>query len=77
VRWRTHSLWMGIGVHSGVVFVKMSFAKLATHQVSLPPWVGTELQTGLIPVIVLLLALLILRRRLEYEELLPNPRRRK
>ena len=50
---RTRSLWMGIGLHAGVVFVKMGFAKFTKREAILLPWVGSELQIGLVPVAVL------------------------
>ena len=50
---RTRSLWMSIGLHAGVVFVKMSFSKLTRREGIALPWVGNELQIGLVPVAVL------------------------
>ena len=52
---RTRSLWMPIGLHAGVVFVKMGFAKFTKRDAELLPWIGTELQIGLVPVAVLAL----------------------
>ena len=52
---RTRSLWMGIGLHAGVVFVKMGFAKFTKRDAELLPWIGSELQIGLVPVAVLAL----------------------
>lgn len=77
-RLRTGALWMSIGLHAGVVFVKMGFAKMTIRDKSLDllPWIGAELQIGLVPVFVLLVGLFIVWRRMEYEELLPNPARR-
>jgi membrane protease YdiL (CAAX protease family) len=64
---RTRSLWMAIGLHAGVVFVKMSFSKFTKREWAKLPWIGEELQIGLISVAVLLitwwLARLWLRRR--------------
>lgn len=65
---RTKSLWMSIGFHAGVVFTKMSFAKFTKREEEWLPWIGKELQLGLIPVGVLLLAGLILWQVLRYEE---------
>lgn len=50
---RTRALWMSIGLHAGVVFVKMGFSKFARRDHVLLPWVGPELQIGLVPVAVL------------------------
>lgn len=72
-RLRTGALWMSIGLHAGVVFVKMGFAKFTRRDELLLPWVGRELQIGLVPVFVLLLGLFLVWRRMQYEELLPNP----
>ena len=52
---RTRSLWMAIGLHAGVVFVKMGFAKFTKRDAELLPWIGSELQIGLVPVVVLAL----------------------
>jgi membrane protease YdiL (CAAX protease family) len=52
---RTGSLWLSVGIHAGLVFVKLVFGKgTDLVQVSLP-WVGPELQIGLWPVLVLVL----------------------
>jgi membrane protease YdiL (CAAX protease family) len=56
---RTRSLWMAIGLHAGVVFVKMSFSKFTRRDLACLPWVGEELQIGLIPVFALLLGWLL------------------
>ena len=56
---RTRSLWMSIGLHAGVVFVKMSFAVLSKRRETHLPWIGKELQIGLVPVGILLLAWLV------------------
>ena len=50
---RTRSLWMAIGLHAGVVFVKMGFSKFTKRKTTLLPWIGSELQIGLVPVVVL------------------------
>lgn len=52
---RTGSLWMAIGLHAGVVFVKMTFSKFTKRQLEYPPWIGSELQIGLVPLVVLAL----------------------
>ena len=50
---RTRSLWLGIGFHAGLVFVKMSFSKFTKRADSHLPWIGEELQIGLVPVAAL------------------------
>jgi membrane protease YdiL (CAAX protease family) len=54
-RLRTRSLWMSIGLHAGVVFVKMSFSVLSKRREIHLPWIGRELQIGLVPVGILVL----------------------
>ena len=54
---RTRALWMSIGIHAGLVFIKAIFSKVATRQSEALPWVGPELQIGLVPVSLLLFAL--------------------
>jgi len=56
---RTRSLWLGIGFHAGLVFVKMSFSKFTKRQAEHLPWVGDKLEIGLVPVAALALAGLI------------------
>lgn len=53
---KTRALWMSIGFHAGVVFVKMSFSKFTKRDAEYLPWIGEELQIGLVPVAVLALA---------------------
>ncbi len=50
---RTRALWMSIGLHAGIVFVKMTFSKFSKRDDLLLPWVGPELQIGLVPVAML------------------------
>lgn len=66
-RLRTRSLWMSIGLHAGVVFVKMGFAVLSKRRDTHLPWVGRELQLGLVPVGILLLAWLVVVLYTVYE----------
>ncbi len=63
---RTRSLWLAIGLHAGVVFAKMSFSKFTKREDAHPPWIGESLELGLVPVIVLLLAWLLVRRWLRH-----------
>jgi membrane protease YdiL (CAAX protease family) len=64
---RTHALWMSIGLHIGVIFVKMGFSKFTKRQEEYLPWIGRELQIGLVPVLVLALAGLAVLLWLKYE----------
>jgi uncharacterized protein len=76
-RLRTNALWMSIGLHAGVVFAKMSFSKITKREEMLLPWIGRELQIGLVPVAVLIIAGVLVWWRLDHEELLPEPRSEK
>ncbi len=69
---RTRSLWLAIGLHAGLVFVKMSFSKLTKRDAAHLPWIGEELQIGLVPVLALLLGWLLTRLWLKYAN--PAPR---
>ena len=70
---RTRALWMSIGLHAGVVLVKMSFNVIAKFSVktnlraAFLPWVGDRFENGLVPVIALLLAWGAVRLWLAYE----------
>jgi len=70
---RTRALWMSIGLHAGVVFVKMSssvlteFAVRKKYREAYLPWVGRQFETGLAPVGVLLLAIAAVIVWLAYE----------
>jgi membrane protease YdiL (CAAX protease family) len=52
---RTQCLGMSIGLHAGIVFIKLMFTKMSIQQSQSLPWIGPELQVGLIPVGLLLL----------------------
>lgn len=52
---RTGALWMSIGLHSGLVFAKLVFEKLATRKAEVSVWVGPRLEVGLSPVVMLVL----------------------
>ncbi len=70
---RTRALWLSIGLHAGIVFVKMSFSVMAKFGVKksqrddLLPWVTDRFEAGLVPVAVLLLAWLAVVLWLKYE----------
>jgi len=64
---RTRALWMSMGLHAGVVFVKMSFAVISKRRETRLPWVGSELQIGLVPVGILILGCIAVILWLAYE----------
>ena len=78
---RTRALWLSIGLHAGVVFVKMSFSVMAKFAVKTKyrpdwlPWVGERFETGLVPVAALLLAWGAVRLWLAYENRHDTPAR--
>jgi hypothetical protein len=72
---RTRSLWMAIGLHAGIVFAKMSFSKFTKREEAYLPWVGEELQIGLVSVGVLLIAWLLARLWLRYVDASSAPAR--
>lgn len=53
---RTGTLWMATGIHAGVVYIKLIFSKMYQNQSAALPWIGSELQIGLAPIALLLLA---------------------
>ena len=53
--------------HAGVVFVKMSFAVLSKRRETHLPWIGRELQIGLVPVGILFLGWLVVVLYTVYE----------
>jgi membrane protease YdiL (CAAX protease family) len=67
-RQQTRSLWLSIGFHAGIVFVKMSFNKLTERHHQFLPWVGPELQIGLVPVAILLACGWVLWRQLQHAQ---------
>lgn len=70
---RTRALWLSIGLHAGIVFVKMSFSVMAKFAVKksrrddLLPWVTDRFEAGLVPVAALLLVWLAVVLWLKYE----------
>jgi membrane protease YdiL (CAAX protease family) len=51
---RTSSLWLGIGIHSGLVFSKMGLNKVTKRFQDLTPWFGTDITVGLGSILILL-----------------------
>jgi len=56
---KTSSLWLGIGLHAGFVFGKMSFNKLTLRRSDLSPWFGQDLTAGIGSVLILLFVWLV------------------
>lgn len=72
---RTHALWMSIGLHAGVVFVKMTFSKFTKREAEYLPWIGSKLEIGLVPVLVLAIAGILVWVYLYYEDAHPRQTR--
>jgi uncharacterized protein len=52
---RTSSLWLGIGIHSGLIFGKMGFNKVTKKIQDVTPWFGGDITVGIGSALVLLL----------------------
>jgi membrane protease YdiL (CAAX protease family) len=66
-RLKTGALWTSIGLHAGIVFVKMSFGKIANGRNTELPWSGREIQIGLVPLVALALLGVLVVLYLNYE----------
>ncbi len=64
---RTQSLYMALGLHAGWIYALRSFAKITKRTAPESFWVGEDITTGLVPVLMLLATLLavhwLLKRR--------------
>ena len=64
---RTRALWLGIGLHAGLVFAKMGFSKLTKRKIKdTMPWIGEDMIVGLGAITVLLLAWAVIATWLQY-----------
>ncbi len=63
---RTHSLWLGIGLHAGWVFCVQGLAKFAAFAPGMLPWIGADIRIGLAPLITVILTGLLCRAWLNY-----------
>ncbi len=57
---RTSSLWLGIGIHSGLIFAKMGFNKVARKLEDLTPWFSGDITIGIGSVLVMLFLWLLI-----------------
>jgi uncharacterized protein len=57
---RTHSLWLPIGIHAGLIFGKMGFSKIAKRLQDITPWFGSDLSIGIGSSMILLLLWLLI-----------------
>jgi uncharacterized protein len=51
---RTSSLWLGIGIHSGLIFGKMGLNKITKRLQDLTPWFGSDITVGIGSILILL-----------------------
>ncbi len=57
---RTSSLWLGIGIHSGLIFTKMGFNKVTKQIQDVTPWFGGDITVGIGSILILLLLWLLI-----------------
>ena len=57
---RTSSLWLGIGIHSGLIFAKMGFNKVAKKLQDLTPWFSGDITAGIGSILVMLFLWLLI-----------------
>jgi membrane protease YdiL (CAAX protease family) len=75
-RLRTDALWLSVGLAWGAVFAERGLQAFAETAKDAPPWIGADLLAGLAVLPPALLAWVYIWRRLDYEELLPDPKPR-
>jgi membrane protease YdiL (CAAX protease family) len=51
---RTSSLWLAIGIHSGLIFGKMGFNKVMKRVQDVTPWFGSDITVGIGSILFLL-----------------------
>jgi membrane protease YdiL (CAAX protease family) len=66
-RLQTHSLWLPIGLHAGLIFGSGTFSWLTHQQMVALPWVGKNLLVGIVPLGVATVTWIIMRTWLKYD----------
>jgi membrane protease YdiL (CAAX protease family) len=66
-RVHTHSLWLPIGLHAGLIFGSGTFSWLTHRQMLALPWVGKNLLIGIVPLGVATVTWIIMRAWLKYD----------
>ena len=66
-RLHTHSLWLPIGLHAGLIFGSGTFSWLTHRQIVALPWVGKNLLVGIVPLGVATVTWIIMRTWLKYD----------
>jgi membrane protease YdiL (CAAX protease family) len=63
----THSLWLPIGFHAGLIFASGTFSWLTHRQMVALPWLGKNLLVGIVPLGVAAITWIIVRTWLKYD----------
>lgn len=63
----THSLWLPIGLHAGLIFGSGTFSWLTHRQILALPWVGKNLLVGIVPLGVAAVTWIMMRTWLKYD----------
>ena len=66
-RVHTHSLWLPIGLHAGLIFGSGAFSWLTHRQIVALPWLGKNLLVGIVPLGVATITWIIMRTWLKYD----------
>ena len=66
-RVHTHSLWLPIGLHSGLIFGSGAFSWLTHRQIVAVPWLGKNLLVGIVPLGVAAITWIIVQTWLKYD----------
>ena len=66
-RVRSHSLWLPIGLHAGLIFGSGTFSLLTHRQILALPWVGKNLLVGIVPLGVAAVTWIMMRTWLKYD----------
>jgi len=66
-RVHTHSLWLPIGLHAGLIFGSGTFSWLTHRQMVVLPWVGKNLLVGIVPLGVATVTWIIMRAWLKHD----------
>ena len=66
-RVHTHSLWLPIGLHAGLIFGSGTFSWLTHRQIVALPWVGKNLLVGIVPLGIATVTWMIMRTWLKYD----------
>jgi membrane protease YdiL (CAAX protease family) len=66
-RVHTHSLWLPIGLHAGLIFGSGTFSWVTHRQMVALPWVGKNLLVGIVPLGVAAVTWIVMQIWLKYD----------